>query len=85
MSGNQDLDITEGFANHGYLTSDPVKYNPDQPPMRIDREDLKSKKRFAGQLDPNHSHFILVSWHVKNFRAYKGLNPTLCTLVLILK
>ena len=66
VSGNEDLETKEGFANHGYLTSDPVVYDPKKRPLRMD-----NPKAFAGTLDPNHSHFILVSLHLYIQQMYR--------------
>ena len=55
MKGNSDLEIKEGFTNQGYLTSNPVSYDPTKAPLRTE------PKAMTAQLDPNHSHFILVS------------------------
>ena len=55
--GNEDLQVKEGFASRGYLTSKPVQYDANKPPL--ERE--KGKAASPAELDPNHSHFIFVS------------------------
>ena len=57
VKGNEDLQIPEGFASRGYLTSKPVQYKAGEPPVKWKTETFDS----PAALDPNHSHFIFVS------------------------
>jgi hypothetical protein len=53
VKGNEDLEIKPDTASHGHLTSNPVEYDCNKPP--------KANGKNSARLDPNHSHFILVS------------------------